>query len=102
MWYIGYGAKFDESKLKPLMAGSFYTEPPDVAHFAKTGNEPVVLQITGCGPTGTEYVEGGTASVSAKQTNHIVWKDEVDLNDKLIARIQATVPLKHQPRAVSD
>ena len=36
-WYIGYGAKFDESKLKPLTAGSFYTEPPDVAHFAKTG-----------------------------------------------------------------
>src|SRR3977135_4088145 len=32
-WYIGYGAKFDESKLKPLTAGSFYTEPPNVAHF---------------------------------------------------------------------
>jgi nucleoside 2-deoxyribosyltransferase len=37
-----------------------------------------------------------------RQYNHIVWKDEVDLKDKLIARIQATVPLKHQPRAVSD
>jgi quercetin dioxygenase-like cupin family protein len=45
-WYIGYGAKFDEAKLKPLTAGSFYTEPPGVAHFARTGNEPVVLQIT--------------------------------------------------------
>src|SRR6202158_5750937 len=56
-WYIGYGAKFDEAKLKPLTAGSFYTEPPSVAHFAKTGNEPVVLQITGNGPTGTEYIE---------------------------------------------
>src|SRR5229473_3600626 len=44
-WYIGYGAKFDESKLKPLTAGSFYTEPPSVAHFAKTGNgkTPLVL-----------------------------------------------------------
>ncbi len=52
-WYIGYGAKFDDAKLKPLTAGSFYTEPPSVAHFAKTGNEPVVLQITGNGPTGT-------------------------------------------------
>src|SRR6266481_8257434 len=62
-WYIGYGVKFDDSKLKPLTAGSFYTEPPSVAHFAKTGNEPVVLQITGNGPTGTEYVEAGTASV---------------------------------------
>lgn len=37
-----------------------------------------------------------------RQYNHIVWKDEADLKDKLIARIQATVPLKHQPRAVSD
>src|SRR6266478_5340063 len=65
-WYIGYGAKFDEAKLKALTAGSFYTEPPSVAHFAKTGNELVVLQITGNGPTGTEYVETGTASVPAK------------------------------------
>src|SRR5258708_37892119 len=65
-WYIGYGSKFDNAKLKPLTAGSFYTEPPSVAHFAKTGNEPVVLQITGNGPTGTEYVEAGSASVPAK------------------------------------
>src|SRR6266478_1598385 len=65
-WYIGYGAKFDEAKLKALTAGSFYTEPPGVAHFAKTGNESVVLQITGNGPTGTEYVEAGAASVPAK------------------------------------
>src|SRR5467141_5405146 len=65
-WYIGYGVKFDDAKLKPLIAGSFYTEPPSVAHFAKTGNEPVVLQITGNGPTGTEYIEAGTASVPAK------------------------------------
>lgn len=56
-WYIGYGAKFDEEKLKALTPGSFYTEPPGVAHFAKTSREPVVLQITGNGPTGTEYLE---------------------------------------------
>ena len=67
-WYIGYGAKFDDAKLKPLTAGSFYTEPPSVAHFAKTGNEPVVLQITGNGPTGTEYIEAVTATVPAKPT----------------------------------
>ena len=65
-WYIGYGAKFDEGKLKPLSAGSFYTEPPGVTHFAKTGNEPVVLQITGNGPTGTEYVEPVATSVAAR------------------------------------
>jgi len=65
-WYIGYGAKFDEGKLKPLSAGSFYTEPPGVTHFARTGNEPVVLQITGNGPTGTEYVEPVATSVVAR------------------------------------
>jgi hypothetical protein len=27
-WCIGYGDKFDESKLKALPPGSFYTEPP--------------------------------------------------------------------------
>ena len=53
-WYIGYGARFDETKLKALTAGSFYTEPPNGPHFARTGNQNVVLQISGYGPTGTK------------------------------------------------
>jgi len=60
-WFIGYGSVFDEKKLKALTAGSFYTEPPNAAHFACTGKEPVVLQITGYGPTSTEYVVSKTA-----------------------------------------
>jgi pimeloyl-ACP methyl ester carboxylesterase/uncharacterized RmlC-like cupin family protein len=56
-WHIGYGDKFDESKLKPLPPGSFYTEPPGRNHFAETGDEPVVVQITGFGPSSTEYVD---------------------------------------------
>ena len=56
-WNIGYGSRFDEKKLKALAPGSFYTEPPSVAHFARTGNQDVVLQITGFGPTGTTYTE---------------------------------------------
>jgi uncharacterized RmlC-like cupin family protein len=55
-WHFGYGDAFDESRLKALPPGSFYTEPPDLAHFARTGAEPVVLQITGIGPTDTQYV----------------------------------------------
>jgi len=54
-WYFGYGARFDEKRLKALPPGSFYTEPPDEAHFARTGAEPVVVQISGFGPTGTRY-----------------------------------------------
>ncbi|MGA8621421.1 MAG: alpha/beta fold hydrolase [Candidatus Sulfotelmatobacter sp.] len=56
-WHIGYGDKFDESKLKALPPGSFYTEPPRRNHFAETGDEPVVVQITGSGPSSTEYVD---------------------------------------------
>ncbi|HWR16179.1 MAG TPA: alpha/beta fold hydrolase [Terriglobales bacterium] len=56
-WHLGYGDKFDEAKLKALPAGSFYTEPPDDTHFAETGDEPVVVQITGFGPSSTNYVD---------------------------------------------
>ena len=56
-WYFGYGARFEESRLKPLPPGSFYTEPPNEPHFARTGNTAVVVQITGFGPTGTRYTE---------------------------------------------
>ena len=57
IWYFGYGEKFDERALKALPPGSFYTEPPGQAHFARTGDTAVVLQISGVGPTGTTYAE---------------------------------------------
>jgi len=60
-WQIGYGTAFDEKKLKALVPGSFYTEPPNTAHFAHTGNTAVMVQITGYGPTGTTYVGRGQA-----------------------------------------
>src|ERR1700730_16416371 len=56
-WRIGYGDNFDESKLKALPPGSFYTEPPGQNHFAETADDPVVVQITGFGPSSTEYVD---------------------------------------------
>jgi quercetin dioxygenase-like cupin family protein len=56
-WYFGYGSKHDDAQLRPLPPGSFYTEPPAVEHFARTGETPVVLLITGYGPTGTQYVD---------------------------------------------
>lgn len=54
-WYFGYGAAFTESALRVLPPGSFYTEPPNVPHFAMT-KEEVILQITGYGPSSTSYV----------------------------------------------
>lgn len=55
-WYFGYGDRFDEAALKPLEPGSFYTEPPNVPHFAMT-KEEVIIQITGTGPSSTTYVD---------------------------------------------
>ena len=64
-WEIGFGSQFDEKKLKRLSSGSFYTEPP-VIHFARTGDAPVVLQITGYGPTGTKYLDAGVPANEAR------------------------------------
>lgn len=55
-WYFGYGRAFDENALKELPAGSVYTEPPGVDHFAMTKEEGAVIEITGFGPSGTTYV----------------------------------------------
>ena len=46
-WHFGYGTQFDKAKLKTLPVGSVYTEPSHGAHFAMTGNEPVIVLITG-------------------------------------------------------
>ena len=39
--------------MKALAAGSFYTEPAGVALIAMTRAEPVVVDITGYGPSNT-------------------------------------------------
>ncbi len=55
-WYFGYGDKFDISKLKKLPVGSIYSEVVGQNHFAMTGNKPVIVEITGYGPSGVTYV----------------------------------------------
>jgi uncharacterized RmlC-like cupin family protein len=57
VWYFGYGTVAGAAAEKPLPAGSFYTEPSSVAHFAETKADPVVVYITGHGPTDTVYVK---------------------------------------------
>jgi hypothetical protein len=53
-WYFAYGVYFDPALFKPLPAGSLYSEPRRVAHFGQTKAEPVVLYVTGCGPSDTK------------------------------------------------
>jgi quercetin dioxygenase-like cupin family protein len=55
-WHMGYGGTFDARGLKDLPPGSFYTEPAGQAHFAQTGDEPVVIWVTGYGPSDTKFV----------------------------------------------
>jgi quercetin dioxygenase-like cupin family protein len=55
-WYFAYGEQFAAGELEELKAGSVYTEPGGQAHFARTRAEPVVLSITGNGPTDTHYI----------------------------------------------
>ena len=55
-FYVGYGEKFDESKLKALPAGSVYTEPANQPHFAWAKDGEVIIQGVGIGPSGTTPV----------------------------------------------
>jgi hypothetical protein len=54
-WYTGYGEKFDAAALKALPAGSFYTEPANAPHFVEV-REPVMVQVSGIGPSGRKFV----------------------------------------------
>ena len=54
-WSMGYGATMDEKALKALPAGSFYTEPANVAHFIEV-KEPVVIEVRGTGPSTRMFV----------------------------------------------
>ena len=55
-WYFAYGDEFDETDLKALPPGSFYTEPEGINHFGLT-KEEVLIQMTGIGPSDTVYVD---------------------------------------------
>jgi quercetin dioxygenase-like cupin family protein len=51
----GYGETFDNSKLKVLPAGSFYTEPANLPHYIEI-EEDTVLQVSGMGPSGRKFI----------------------------------------------
>ena len=55
VYATGYGETFDSAKLKILPAGSFYTEPANVAHYIEI-KEDTVLQVSGTGPSGRRFV----------------------------------------------
>jgi quercetin dioxygenase-like cupin family protein len=51
-FYFGTGEKWDESKMKPYPAGTFYSEPPKAPHYTWAKDGEVIIQVTGVGPSG--------------------------------------------------
>jgi quercetin dioxygenase-like cupin family protein len=56
-WHFGYGNEFNAAALKTLPPGSVYSEPGGTNHFAQTTSDPVIVQISGYGPTDTRYFD---------------------------------------------
>ena len=56
-WYLGLGAKFDETKLKAYPAGSFIVIPANMPHFLATKEGPVIVQPSGRGIFRTNPLE---------------------------------------------
>ena len=51
--YFGVGEQWDESKLKPYPAGTFFSEPSKTPHYGWAKDGEVIIQVTGMGPSGT-------------------------------------------------
>ncbi len=54
--YFGTGDKWDENKLKPYPAGTFYSEPSKAPHFTWAKDGEVIIQVTGIGPSAKTYI----------------------------------------------
>jgi len=50
-----------------LPAGSVYSEPGGANHFARTGAEPVLVEISGVGPTDTRYFDSADAKSATRR-----------------------------------
>ncbi|HSE00675.1 MAG TPA: cupin domain-containing protein [Burkholderiales bacterium] len=55
-FYYGVGERWDESRLKTYPAGTFFSEPPKMPHFAWARDGEVILQLTGIGPSTTTAI----------------------------------------------
>jgi quercetin dioxygenase-like cupin family protein len=54
---VGYGTSYDEKAVKELPPGSFYTEPAGQPHYTEARDEPVVILVTGWGPSDTKLAQ---------------------------------------------
>jgi quercetin dioxygenase-like cupin family protein len=56
-WYVGEGERFDAAKLKGYPAGSFIVIPAGLPHFVAAKDGSVIVQVSGTGKFGTDYIE---------------------------------------------
>lgn len=56
-YYLGVGARFDESLLQGYGPGTVVVVPAGTAHFVQTKVEEVIVQEAGPGPTGITLTE---------------------------------------------
>ena len=54
--HFALGDKWDELKLKPRPAGTFFSEAKAAPHFVWAKDGEVVIQVTGMGPSGTTLI----------------------------------------------
>src|SRR4030095_9402038 len=55
--YVGFGDKTDTTGANKFTVGSFYVNPAESRHYVFTQSEGCVLQISGMGPWGLNYIE---------------------------------------------
>ena len=56
-WYIGFGTVFDRDRATKMVPGTFLRQPGKLPHFEFTTDEEVVVQVSGIGPSATEYLK---------------------------------------------
>jgi quercetin dioxygenase-like cupin family protein len=56
-FYIGFGDQFDPAKLKAFPAGSMFVVPAHTSHFHWMRSGEAVVQVSGVGPSGIDYVD---------------------------------------------
>lgn len=56
-WYLGRGDKLDREKATKVLPGTFFTEPGKAVHYNFTGPGEVITQVSGMGPTSTDYLK---------------------------------------------
>jgi hypothetical protein len=56
-WYVGHGTSNDPARATKVVPGAFLVQPAKSVHYEFTGDGEVIVQVSGIGPTATEYVK---------------------------------------------